>query len=66
MGLLFLETGTSCQDPGQSIIDRRNIVFFSTGPIALPVRLLISNGDVEAAVSRAVYGKVVARERCAN
>ncbi len=65
MGLLFLETGTSCQDSGQSFIDRHNI-FFSTGFIALPVRLLISNGDVEAAVSRAGYGKVVARERCAN
>jgi hypothetical protein len=26
MDLLFLETGTSCQDSGQSIIDRRNIV----------------------------------------
>jgi len=50
MGLFFLETGNSFQDPEKCIFDRHNIVFFSTGPIALPIRLLVNNGDVEGAV----------------
>jgi hypothetical protein len=42
------------------------LFFFSTEPIALPIRLLVRNGDVETAVGSAGYGRVVARERCAN
>ncbi len=66
MGLLVLETGTSCQDPDREFLIAATLFFFSPEPLALPIRLLVCNGDVEAAVSRAGYGKVVARERCAN
>ncbi len=67
MGLLFLETGTACQGLEKSIfLVAATLILFTKRRIALPGRLLISNGDVEAAVSRTGYGKVVARERCAN
>ncbi len=43
------------------------LFFWTTVLVAVPVRLLVSNGDVETAVGHhAGRGRAVARQRCAN